>query len=45
MNMRDYPILDLNTNYSKGTSCLLWFYIAQSQHKTKMSIKQLIACC
>jgi hypothetical protein len=31
MNMRDYPILHLSTNQSKGTSLILLLYILKSQ--------------
>jgi hypothetical protein len=31
MNMRDYPTLHLDTNWSKGTTLSLLFYISQSQ--------------
>jgi hypothetical protein len=35
MNMREYPILHLDTNKSKGTALLLLFNISQSLTMSK----------
>ena len=43
MDIRDYSILLIDINPSKGTVFLLLFYTSQS-HTTKMSVNLSVAC-
>jgi hypothetical protein len=42
MNKRDYPILHIDTNQSKGTAILLLFYISVTVGSSKLSISHTL---